>query len=470
MSAADRELDGALRGVPSAEVAVVGAMMLDPTVLDRCDALRPEDFSDKRLGRVWAVAHRLRANGVRPDLLSLPSAIEAAGETPDIGFLVALGEAKGTAVNVEHFAELVRLDADRRRAMSACLGAADLLSRASLYESGEVSKAMREAALAADRACSPDGGATLDDAARLDHAMTSFVRVVEERWRAHKSGQPIVTTISTGFDDLDEMLGGGLMLGGIYGVGAAEKAGKTALAMQWVQSAALAGGSVILISYEVPNAHAAGRLLSASSGVRNAAMLSGVLTDGEISQMVHATGLVKPWAERVHMRFAPGTPVEYVEQTVRRFLRSSAHEANPLGLIVVDHLHCLAASPGAPRGQNDDAHLRDIVQRLANLGATSGAAVLALSQHNRDRRQRAADSPPRPTDIRGSAALVEKVWGLVQIHRPGVDPGNDVDPEQAALYVTANRYGGTGHVKTRFVGARQRFELPRPADAGWGQR
>ena len=468
MSRADREVEGALHGVSSVEVAVVGAMMLDPSVLDRCDSVRTDDFADKRLGRVWAVAHRLRADGVRPDLVSLPTALEAAGETVDMRFVVALAEAKATAVNVEHFASLVRLDADRRRAMAACLGAADLLSRASLYETGDVAKAMREAALAVDRACSPDGGATPDDAARLDVAMTDFVSDVKARWEAFRAGRPTKTTISTGFDALDEMLGGGLMLGGIYGVGAAEKAGKTALAMQWVEAAALAGWSVILISYEVPNAHAAGRLLSATSGVRNAAMLSGALGDNDISQMLHATHRIKQWSDRVHMRFAPGTPVEYVEQTVRRFLRSTAHETHPLGLIVVDHLHCLAPSPGAPRGQSDDAHLRDVVQRLANLGATSGAAVLALSQHNRDRRQRAADSPPRPTDIRGSAALVEKVWGLVQIHRPGVDPGNDVDPEQAALYVTANRYGGTGHVPVRFVGQRQRFELPRLGVATWG--
>ena len=148
-----------------------------------------------------------------------------------------------------------------------------------------------------------------------------------------------------------------------------------------------------------------------------------------------------------------------------------------IGFVVAGHAFGEQAAEAKRTGRNDifwAAHYMGVdweychMERLANLGATSGAAVLALSQHNRDRRQRAADSPPRPTDIRGSAALVEKVWGLVQIHRPGVDPGNDVDPEQAALHVTANRYGGTGHVPVRFVGQRQRFELPRLGVATWG--
>lgn len=463
MSYTDREQHGRLHGVSSHEVSLVGAVLLDPHVLDRCDDVRAEDFADARLRKVWTLAHRLHADGTAPDLVTLANAYEATGEAPDIDFFMALAEAKATTVNIGHHAELVRLDADRRRAIQACLGAVSTLERANLYEAGDVVRALNEAALSVDVACSRDG-AMEQAAARLDDALASFLTGVKERFEAWKKRRPILTALTTGFEALDDMIGGGMMLGGIYGLGAAEKAGKTALAMQWVEAAAQTGRSVMVFSYEVPNDHTAGRILSARSGVRNSAMLSGCLCDtqpNEPQALVTTIHAVKPWAQRVHLRFAPGTPVEYVEQEVRRFTRSTAHREAPLGLVVVDHLHCLTASPGAPRMQSDDAHLRNVVQRLANLGSTTGAAVLALSQHNRDRRTRAADSPPRPTDIRGSAALVEKVWALMQIHRPGVDPGNDMDPAEAAVYVTANRYGGTGFVKLRFDGPRQRFDLPR---------
>lgn len=462
MSYTDREQHGRLHGVSSHEVSLVGAVLLDPHVLDRCDDVRAEDFADARLRKVWTLAHRLHADGTAPDLVTLANAYEATGEAPDIDFFMALAEAKATTVNIRHHAELVRLDADRRRAIQACLGAIATLEQASLYEPGDVVRALNDAALSVDVACSRDAGGE-QAAARLDAALHAFLGGVKQRYEAWKANRPILTAMTTGFDALDEMIGGGLMLGGIYGLGAAEKAGKTALAMQWVEAAALSGRSVMVFSYEVPNDHSAGRILSARSGVRNSAMLSGCLRSDDPALLVHAVNVVQPWAQRVHLRFAPGTPVEYVEQEVRRFTRSTAHREAPLGLVVVDHLHCLTASPGAPRMQSDDAHLRNVVQRLANLGSTTGAAVLALSQHNRDRRTRAADSPPRPTDIRGSAALVEKVWALMQIHRPGVDPGNDMDPAEAAVYVTANRYGGTGFVKLRFDGPRQRFDLPR----GW---
>lgn len=462
----ERERGGALDGVPAAEVALVGAMMLDAGVLDTCaEIVGAQDFSDRRLARLWLVAQRLHADGKPVDFTTMAEALELTGGSAGVDLLLELGDARATAQNAEHHARIVAHRAHQRRASQAIRAAAEAVEQADPSSGAAFERALQDAALAVDRACQrrqPDA----DRAGTLNQTLKSFIADTQERHKAFVAGTPMRTTITTGFEQLDQMIGGGLQLGGLYGIGAAEKVGKTALAMQLVEGAATAGWSALVFSYEVPNKHAAGRILAARAGVRNSSMLSGCLQDDEIDRMVGAVRAVAPWGDRVHLRFCPGTPVEYVCQEVRRFCRSSASQDAPLGLVIVDHLHCLARSPGGARHQSEDGHLREVVQALADLAAESGAAVLALSQHNRDRRTR-TDARPRPTDIRGSAALVEKVWTLVQVHRPGADPSSDADPSEAALYVTANRYGGTGHVPVHFDGQRQRFELPR---ASWENR
>jgi replicative DNA helicase len=460
VSKPEREMHGRFAGLSSSEVSLCGAMLIDPTVLDRCDMARPEDFSDRRLGKVWTLGHRLHADGTPLDLVTLLNAWEATGEAVDVDFIHGLLEAKATAVNAEYHAAVVRTDADRRRAIQACLGAIHTLEHADVYARDDVERAMDDVVMSIDRACTL-GGTGDDRADTLERATLKMLKTMDERSRLLKEGGMPRFAISSGFSALDELMGGGFLFGEVYGIGADEKVGKTALAMQIVERAAMEGHSVLLFSFEVALSQLAARIISARTGVRLSNMLSGAVTTQQTSDLIDAYHMTKPWAERVHLRCCPGESVDYVIREARRFLRSTAHRKHPLGLLVLDHIGCVARSPSLRRGASDDDHLRDVGLRVTDLTKATDIATLLLTQHNRRPQAMALDALPRPERCRGSAIIQEKVATLIQIHRPGSQEHCDVPAEEALLCATLNRMGETGRVAAHFDGPRQRFEVPR---------
>lgn len=460
MSRPDRELTGRFAGLSSSEVSLVGAMLLDPTVLDRCDAARVEDFADRRLGKVWMLGQRLHADGSPIDLVTMLNAWEATGEAVDVDFMHALLEAKATSVNAEYHATVVRLDADRRRAVQALLTGITTLEAADVYARDDLDRAMSDVVMAVDRACTL-GGTGDDRADTLDRATLSMLKTMDERSKMLKSGKKPRFAITSGFKALDELTGGGFMFGEVYGIGADEKVGKTALAMQIVERAAMEGHSVMLFSFEVALNQLAARIMSARTGVRLTGMLSGAVTTKETSDLIDAWHATKHWTQRVHLRCCPGETVDYVLREVRRFMRSTAHRANQLGLVVVDHIGCVARSSSLQRSANDEAHLRDVGLRLTDLTKATDVAMLVLTQHNRRPQSMALDALPRPERCRGAAILQEKVATLIQIHRPGSQEHCDIPAEETLLCVTLNRMGHTGRVAAVFDGPRQRFNVPR---------
>lgn len=466
MSRPDRELTGRFAGLSSSEVSLVGAMLLDSTVLDRCDAARVEDFADRRLGKVWMLGQQLHADGVPIDLVTVLNAWEATGEPVDADFIHGLLDAKATSVNAEYHANVVRLDADRRRAIQACLGAIRTLEDADVYARDDVERAMSDVVMAVDRACTL-GGTGDDRADTLDRASLVMLKTMDERSKMLKSDKLPRFAITSGFGTLDELMGGGFLFGEVYGIGADEKVGKTALAMQVVERAAMEGHSVLLFSFEVALNQLAARIMSARTGVRLSSMLSGAVTTDQTAVLIDAWHATKSWAQRVHLRCCPGESVDYVLRETRRFMRSSAHRKDRLGLLVVDHIGCVARSPSLRRGANDDDHLRDVGLRLTDLTKATDIATLILTQHNRRPQTMALDALPRPERCRGSAIIQEKVASLIQIHRPGSQEHCDVPAEEALLCVTLNRMGETGRVAAHFDGPRQRFMPPRGSREGW---
>jgi len=125
---------------PDAEASILGGIILQNEVLERLDTLEVSDFYDLKNQVVFQAIRNLVAKGRPIDVLMLEAEIVGAGKLDAIGGPGYLGELAlkvPTPENVEHYRDLVKLDARNRRVMNE-LGAALDRARRGVYEPGEL--------------------------------------------------------------------------------------------------------------------------------------------------------------------------------------------------------------------------------------------------------------------------------------------------------------------------------------------
>src|SRR5438445_55169 len=115
-------IDENLRRVPpqslEAEESVLGAVMLDNTVVDRVvEMLRPEDFYRGAHRKLFRAMVELNGRSEPIDLITLSETLKARGDLAEVGggaYLAELTERVPTAANAVHYAKIVRADGSVR--------------------------------------------------------------------------------------------------------------------------------------------------------------------------------------------------------------------------------------------------------------------------------------------------------------------------------------------------------------------
>ena len=129
-----------------AEQSLLGAVMLDNSVLDRINgSLASEDFytDDHRL--IFAQAQALHRNGQPVDVTTLHAALDAAGQAEYVGgkkYIGELLEAVPTAANAGHYAGIVRERAESRRVAALALEIHDAAMFSRGLSPGELNERM----------------------------------------------------------------------------------------------------------------------------------------------------------------------------------------------------------------------------------------------------------------------------------------------------------------------------------------
>lgn len=110
----------------TAERAVLGAILLDNSALDRV-SLKPEDFYDPRHVLIFRTMQRIAAQGKAIDYVTVHDALKAESERPPASYLAELAETTPSAANIVEHAKIVREQADRRSLIDLT---GDILQRA----------------------------------------------------------------------------------------------------------------------------------------------------------------------------------------------------------------------------------------------------------------------------------------------------------------------------------------------------
>lgn len=450
------ETEKRLPWMPETERLLLSSMMFNPALRDAAHAA-PELFYTPAYRTIAAELVRMHEAEEDPEnqgeqksvAMVLATRFEADGRLEAVGGWPALldlasSEYDSVPARVdERCLTVLRGCAERRRVLT---GARRLVEAA---ESGADCTAL----LAELR----DGGTVVEPGGTMEvdkhEAMRLCIHRLEDMIRRRSS----VTGLLSGFDTLDEMLGG-WRPGTLTVLGARPSMGKTAwgLNVSWRVSQRLgeAPGSVLFVSAEMGVPNLLERLLAQVAGVDIKGSVKRGQSKDEQKRILAAVRDVK--ASRLEFLDANGADVDAVCREVE-----DVHRKRPVALLVVDYLQLLRCERLEDQGRY--AVVTEVSRRLAWLARGLGIPVLALAQLSRES-AKSKDKTPGLTDLRESGAIEQDADAVLLLHRPDYyEKEKEAEAvvsrpiHRAKVIVAKNREGATGSQWFRWEPEFQRF-------------
>jgi replicative DNA helicase len=270
-----------------------------------------------------------------------------------------------------------------------------------------------------------------------------------------------VTGLATGFTELDRMTSG-LQKGELIIIAARPSMGKTALAINIAQNAAIRGqATVAVFSLEMSKESLLRRMLASEAWVDQRKLQTGFLgredhdkLQNALSQLVEA---------RLFIDDSAGISLAEMRAKARRLKQNSGG----LDLIVVDYLQLMSAtvpSSGRKNYENRTQEVSAISRGLKALSKELNVPVVALSQLSRASERRGEDKRPLLSDLRESGSIEQDADVVAFIHREAYynrdEEMSEKDRAKSEIIVAKQRNGPTGTVHLNFISRFTRFNNP----------
>ncbi len=426
-----------------AEQSVLGGLMLNNQIADDVTAiLSGDDFYRSDHRSIYRAIAALLEAGEPADVVTVSEWLDNVGELDRVGGLAYIGTlAQNTpnTANVTAYARIVREKAILRRLIAA---ADDIVARAYNPEGRTPAEVLDHAEQVifdiAQRDISRGGGFV-----PIRGLLKQTIDKVEQLF----ASKGAITGVATGFVDLDDMTSG-LQPSDLVVVAGRPSMGKTALAMNFVEHAAIDQNlPVAIFSMEMPGAQLSMRMLASLSRVNAHRLRTGNLHDDDWPRLTSTLSMLadKP----IYIDDTPAlTPLE-LRTRARRLAREHG-----LGLIVVDYLQLMQAHEG---NENRATEISSITRSLKILAKELNVPLIALSQLNRSLESR-TDKRPVMSDLRESGAIEQDADVILFIYRDEVYREDSPDKGIAEIIIGKQRNGPVGKVRLTFLGEYTRFE------------
>ncbi|MCS7215188.1 MAG: replicative DNA helicase [Thermodesulfovibrio sp.] len=424
-----------------AEQAVLGAIILEgESITKAIEIISPEDFYSERHRKIYQAMLELFDKNEPIDLITLSEHLKDKGEldeTGGIGYLSNLATAVPTAANIRYHAKLIREKALLRSIIRACT---EIVTK--VYEEPEDAEEM------------------IDYAERLifeiseKRTNTSFYHmkdVVKQTFKIIESmyeKKAVITGISSGFKDLDELTSG-FQPGDLIIIGGRPGMGKTAFSLNIAQHVGIElGEPVAFFSLEMSKEQVAMRLLSSLAMVNSSALRKGFISKKDWERITDAA--VKLSEAPIYIDDSSQMSVLEIRAKARRLKM----EKGRLGLIVIDYLQLM-------RSRNSyevrEQEIADISRSLKAMAKELKVPVIALSQLNRSV-EKTSDRRPTLANLRESGAIEQDADVIIFLYRDEVyNKKNPANKGKAEVIVAKQRNGPTDIVYLTFLNDYTRF-------------
>lgn len=404
-----------------AEESVCGGLMVDSAWWSQVSqVVRSTDFYVQRLRNLYVLIGELVAEGRPIDTVTVTEGIQSRGMELTPTFVVELTERVPTAVNILHYAEIVRKYAVQREVVDAAYTlATTALDRvpdldAFLDASGRI---MREAL---SRRATP----TSTSAAA---SVATFGRFLD---------QPQSVLVPTGLGFVDHDLGG-IGRRRLLTIAGRPGKGKTTLALRLIVAWCLHGVGVLIHSLEMAKAELVGKLCAFLTGIENVLIQNGTLSAPQREDVFEAMELITKWP--LWIRAEEHDDASWESHLAAYHAECDAHPE--IQVVIMENLQLVE---GDHRRRGNGLRYLDVgdtTKSLKGFARKRDKAVLALSQVKRPDMMRLKKGenpesiPPRMSDLKESGRIEEDSDGIWMLHRP------PEVPDALTIYKRKDRHG-----------------------------
>lgn len=432
-----------------AEQSLLGCMLIDNEILPEVlEILTEKDFYQDSHKYVFAAVKETFAERKPVDLVTLSDKLESGGNLENAGgisYLTELMQITPSAANYKYYLDIVKRASINRSLIRAAKEVAEF--------SQTSDDAVKSIQFAEERIYAVSR--TKDTSTVKDIRTSTGIDSVLERFQKLAEDKDAYRGVPTGFFKLDKLTNG-LQKSDLIVLAARPGVGKTSLAMNIVENAAVRNGLVCAVfSLEMPEVQIIQRLLCSVSEVSMAKALAGNLDTNDWKKITKAS------EELRHCKIfiddsSRVTPAE-INSKCRRI---KAKNNGQLDLVMIDYIQLM--SSGKKGGEENRVNeVAAITRELKIMAKELDVPVIALSQL-----RRIQSAEPQLSDLRESGAIEQDADMVMFISRPDMNMNpeemakNKVVRGSAFLNIAKNRNGATERIPLRFKGELTKFVNP----------
>ncbi|HSP47330.1 MAG TPA: replicative DNA helicase [Clostridiaceae bacterium] len=434
-------MDGnTLRIMPNnqdAEQSVLGSMILDKNAIAQVlEVLKADDFYRESHKTIFNAVLELFQKDIPIDLVTMSENLRSVDKLESVGgitYITELASSVPTTLNLGSYIKIVSEKSLLRRLIRA---------------STEIM----------------DDSYTMQDEveAVLDGAEKRIFNIAEKR----SSGgfEPLSTILERGFVEIERMFNNkgtttgvpspfpeldaktsGFQRGDMILIAARPSMGKTTLALNLAEHAALrAGKSIAIFSLEMSTEQLAYKLLCSEANVDMLKLRTGELDDKDWENIARASGPLSQ--AKIYIDDTAGISVTEMRSKCRRLKLEHG-----IDMIMVDYLQLMSGS-----GENRQQEVSEISRSIKALAKEMNCPVIALSQLSRAPEQR-ADHRPMLSDLRESGSIEQDADLVMFLYRDEYYNKDSEDKNIAECIIAKQRNGPVGTVKLAWLGQFSRF-------------
>ncbi len=423
-----------------AERSVLGAMLQDPeAVLLAQELLTAAAFYQPAHREVFDSMIALSRMGRPVDLVTVDDELSRRGTLEGIGgtqYLVQLTQYVPTTANVRAYIQIV----DEKFTLRQLIDCANAILRDSYSQDRPLQELLAWIEKTIFDIAMHKGGT--DTLVHIREVLTSTYAQIETLARLKGA----IDGVPTGFIDLDKLLTG-FHPGELVLIGARPSMGKSSIAMNIAQHAAVkAGKTVAVFSLEMPREQLAMRMLCTEASVDMQAVRHGSIDDEGWMRLTMALGPLA--AANIYMDETPGITPGQLRSRCRRLMAERG-----LDLIIVDYLQLMATDKSSENRQHE---VSEISRALKGLAQELHVPLIACAQLSRANAQR-ADKRPVLSDLRDSGSIEQDADVVMFVHREEYYNPETPDKNIAEIIVQKQRNGPLDTVKLAWLGKYTRF-------------
>jgi replicative DNA helicase len=456
-----------------AEAALLGAILLDPSIVDQIEgSIGPDDFYKSANSALFAAILNFKPDnpGATLDIITLKNYLQskdALQKCGGIAYISSLSEQTPATANAQTYVEIIKENSMRRKAIEL----SDLMRTNAYDGSQDISKTIDELEGKLNRLMN---AAAINLYYPIQGLLNDSIRMLEERIQSGK-----FNGIPTGFEDLDALIGG--FKNSEYSIiGARPSVGKTALAISIMRKMAFRENGKVNIGFfslEMDKDSIVNRMIAAESDVGLRKIMDGTVSSQEKDQIINVVS-ENMYTSNFYIVDTPNMKLRELRSQARKLVRE-----NGVQIIFIDYIGLIDPDMDSriPRYEQ----MSQVSRSLKQLCRELKVPVCALSQVGR---QVAKDhKEPDLADLRETGAIEQDADMVILLHRPEKQANKaseetieeakkkheveeDIDDykvseadqkrgiQKIKVIVAKNRNGATGHFFMNFVGRTARFD------------